>query len=263
MRAQPRILFVLACCIFWLNACDEPQEVTNGRTLRIVRLSADRDTLCIPRLGPFFGRVRLECEATGTASDSLSIRWTCTGGFFPYGDQGSSLVWQAPDTALTCMVRVAVSDGQQTAQAGLPIVVLGEDQLPDVPNPTAVFSLTPTLATTETLHTLNASASRPDPGVGSELQLRWDWEGDGIWDTPWSDEPILQHRFDRVDLHYIQLQTRNLRGMVAQTGRRLIVQSPAPLSTIDMIRVPAGQFFMGEGAGGHLVAIDHAFELGR
>jgi hypothetical protein len=58
--------------------------------------------------------------------------------------------------------------------------------------PTAELEISPTSGTVLTDFTLDASASE---GVSRALQFRWDWENDGDWDTDWSSESTMTHRF--------------------------------------------------------------------
>jgi PKD repeat protein len=54
----------------------------------------------------------------------------------------------------------------------------------------------------------DASASQGP--YGTELQYRWDFNGDGIWDTPFSDSPTATHTWgdDYVGSAYVEVQTK-------------------------------------------------------
>jgi hypothetical protein len=62
------------------------------------------------------------------------------------------------------------------------------------PGPTvsATFTVTPTAGTVITDFAFDASASAASSG---ELLFRWDWEGDGTWDTDWASEATATRRF--------------------------------------------------------------------
>ena len=52
--------------------------------------------------------------------------------------------------------------------------------------PTAAFSVSPGSGTTSTVFTFDASSSSDTEDPTSALSFRWDWENNGIYDTPWS-----------------------------------------------------------------------------
>src|SRR5205807_6270040 len=58
---------------------------------------------------------------------------------------------------------------------------------PPPPNapPTVDFTWTPTSGDTTTVFTFTATAS-DDHDPQNTIQVRWDWTGDGTWDTTWS-----------------------------------------------------------------------------
>ncbi|MGH2593160.1 MAG: hypothetical protein ACRDGG_06575, partial [Anaerolineae bacterium] len=67
----------------------------------------------------------------------------------------------------------------------------------------ATFSLTPTAAltytwlSTDTLR-LDASTSTDPETPGANLLARWDFGGDGMWDTPWSLTKVLTGAYTTV-----------------------------------------------------------------
>lgn len=77
---------------------------------------------------------------------------------------------------------------------------------PSAPEVAAHLSVTPSGGTAITDFSFDASASASD---GRSLEYRWDWESDGIWDTDWSTEATVVHRFVSGDTITTKVQVRD------------------------------------------------------
>lgn len=78
--------------------------------------------------------------------------------------------------------------------------------------PTAVLKVsTADGATTRSLVKLNASASHD---AESDLVYRWDTNDDGLWDTPFTPNPILFRRFPTAGSKFVRLQVKDALGRV-------------------------------------------------
>ena len=56
--------------------------------------------------------------------------------------------------------------------------------------PTASFTIAPISGTTTTTFTFDANSSSDNEDAMSVLQVRWDWENDGVWDTGYSTAKV-------------------------------------------------------------------------
>jgi len=56
-------------------------------------------------------------------------------------------------------------------------------------------------------------ASTDDEQAPSELDVRWDFNGDGIWDTPFSKEKIVFHQFEQPGEFYMIMEARDGEGL--------------------------------------------------
>jgi formylglycine-generating enzyme required for sulfatase activity len=79
-----------------------------------------------------------------------------------------------------------------------------------------------------------------------ELSVRWDWEGDGRWDTPFQTAKTADHIYGTPGIYRIRLEVRDPEGLVGSTGRVIMIaregQSPAG-PPMDEVRF--GSFVMG------------------
>jgi len=70
---------------------------------------------------------------------------------------------------------------------------------------------------------ISAWPSRDDVDAPSNLLIRWDFEGDGIWDSGWSYEKALFHQFIMPGIYWVTLQAEDSGGERATTKVRIDV----------------------------------------
>jgi hypothetical protein len=75
--------------------------------------------------------------------------------------------------------------------------------------PDACFTVTPDTGTTSTLFAVDASCSSDDRTPAADLEVRWDWEGDGTWDTDWTTTKTASHQYATAGSPTIQLMVRD------------------------------------------------------
>lgn len=94
--------------------------------------------------------------------------------------------------------------------------------------PVASFVVSPTTGRSSTSFVFDASSSS-DLDDGSEaLEVRWDWENDGTWDTTWSTSKVATHSFSTDGTYTVALQVRDPGGLDASATRQVVVESIAP-----------------------------------
>src|SRR2546427_1010816 len=76
------------------------------------------------------------------------------------------------------------------------------------PGPFARFTFSPTFPKVNDSITFDASASS-DSDPTATLQARWDWEGDGVWDTTFSSALTAQHAFGPAGTYAATLQIQD------------------------------------------------------
>jgi len=79
--------------------------------------------------------------------------------------------------------------------------------------PEASFTVSPTWGYPTTIFIFDASNSSDVETPLSELQVRWDWENNGIWDTAWSTEKQIGHQFPSVGTYVVSLQVMDTDGL--------------------------------------------------
>jgi|GEM_PF-6305351 len=79
--------------------------------------------------------------------------------------------------------------------------------------PVADFSFSPSSGTTNTVFSFDASNSQDAESPSDSLEVRWDWEGDGKFDTEFSANKTAEHQYQFEGTKYITLQVRDELGV--------------------------------------------------
>ena len=95
--------------------------------------------------------------------------------------------------------------------------------------PSASFAVSPSTGTVNDLFVADASATADAQDVPASLEVRWDWEGDGLWDTPWSAAKTAAHRYGMPEIYAARMEVRDSAGYLNATSRTVVVLSPITL----------------------------------
>jgi flagellin-like hook-associated protein FlgL len=82
-----------------------------------------------------------------------------------------------------------------------------------------------------TIFTVNASASTDLEDSTALLEVRWDWEDDGTWDTAWSTTKTDGHLYVSPGTYTIRLEVRDTGGLTDQAIAQVLVDGAAPATT--------------------------------
>ena len=78
---------------------------------------------------------------------------------------------------------------------------------------TASFTVNPTIGTTATTFSFDASGSTDNEDATSALEVRWDWNNDGTWDTNYSTTKTATHQYADVGTYTIKLEVKDSDGL--------------------------------------------------
>lgn len=78
--------------------------------------------------------------------------------------------------------------------------------------PSASFTVSPASGDTTTEFSVDASGSSDPEDLASALEVRWDWEDDGTWDTAWSTNKNATHTYSSTGTYTIRLEVRDTGG---------------------------------------------------
>ena len=78
--------------------------------------------------------------------------------------------------------------------------------------PTAVVTLESAAGDLSTVFSFDATESHDDEQETDVLEVRWDWTGDGVWDTDWSTDKTETHQYDTTGTYTVRVEVRDSWG---------------------------------------------------
>ncbi len=107
------------------------------------------------------------------------------------------------------------------AKSDTEITIMIETRSP----PVASFTVDPMAGTTETVFNFDASGSSDTEDASDDLQMRWDWENDGTWDTDYSTTQIATHQYGTAGIFMINLEVMDSHNLTASHTETIIVEN--------------------------------------
>jgi len=105
--------------------------------------------------------------------------------------------------------------------------------------PRAFFSASTTLGDLSTEFVFDAGISVDDEG--SALVVRWDWNGDGTWDTNWSSNMTVVHTYTSIGTYTVKLEIMDSHGNTNTTEMQVVVVEVIPeFNMLGLVAVLAG-----------------------
>jgi uncharacterized protein (TIGR02145 family) len=89
--------------------------------------------------------------------------------------------------------------------------------------PTASFTFSPYKGTTLTNFLFDASGCTDGETVNSDLVVRWDWNGDGTWDTGYDKTKTNSHQYASPGSYSVILEVKDESGLVDTETKTVIV----------------------------------------
>jgi hypothetical protein len=123
----------------------------------------------------------------------------------------STQVLAAGENRIPYFARLVTRDPQESqriTQLDGVMTIAGFHEPPD-----ADFDVTPPFALPGQLITFDAGATTDADDALDALEVRWDWENDGVWDTTWSTQKVVLHSFVDARAHPVALQVRDPRQL--------------------------------------------------
>jgi formylglycine-generating enzyme required for sulfatase activity len=126
----------------------------------------------------------------------------------------------------------------------------------DLRPPVARFFIEPTQGTVDTLFVFNASDTSDSVDAPTEISVRWDFDGDGVWDRDWdaglkASIPV-EFKYTRASIYYAKLEAKNtyLPDSVGRATQPLDVapsggKDPEPPEPGNMILIAPGTYRVG------------------
>jgi len=91
--------------------------------------------------------------------------------------------------------------------------------------PTAAFTVSPTSGTTNTIFTFDALGCTDNEDPTSVLKVRWDFDGDGNWDTDWETTKTIEHQHSIESTYNVLLEVQDTDGLTDQETQIIMVSN--------------------------------------
>ncbi len=113
-----------------------------------------------------------------------------------------------------------------------------EDTITIVENdaPIPSFEVSPTAGTSGTTFYFDGSDSTDNQYQTYQLEVRWDWDGDGNYDTSFETDKTTSHQYDDPGTYEVIMQIRDPEGSSAETSETVLVEdssSPHARLSVD------------------------------
>ena len=99
--------------------------------------------------------------------------------------------------------------------------------------PVARFSFSPSSGSMDTLFTFDASGSSDGQDCTCDLEVRWDWEADGTWDTEYSHEKMVTHRFTKFQDNAVILEVKDSKGLTTSIKKVVSITDEGTITGMD------------------------------
>jgi parallel beta-helix repeat protein len=89
--------------------------------------------------------------------------------------------------------------------------------------PTATFTVDPTGGYMSTVFSFDASGSSDAEDATTDLRVRWDWDGNGFYDTGWTTTKTASHSYPSVGTYTVRLEVMDTLGLKDTTTLQVSV----------------------------------------
>lgn len=190
----------------------------------------DRDTLIIPEIqylpedGTAVDTFYFDASNTHHLEDdsrTFSFLWRFPNENNLFSSVDSSRVMRVFPYPGYKTIKLIVTDQHQLRNEKTLEIYVPMGNLP----PTAFFETPSQYANISSQVYFRAWGSRDDAQMGSDLEKRWDFDGDGIWDTPYSKDMEMYHQYPQPGVYTPILEVKD-QGSLTGTYTSSITITP-------------------------------------
>ena len=126
-------------------------------------------------------------------------------------------------------VKLQVKDSENLTDSTIQRIIIKNEA------PIASFNVNSAKGDVSTMFYFNATGCIDLEDSVEMLEIRWDWEDDGIWDTEWNSNKTISHRFASPGNYTIRFQVRDGKGLtdIAKMEISVITQTTSDNGMLD------------------------------
>ena len=91
--------------------------------------------------------------------------------------------------------------------------------------PTALFTVSPSSGTTSTNFAFDASGCTDNETPTNQLQVRWDFDGNGSWDTNWDTDKTQNHQYSSEASYQAKVEVKDTEGLTDTYTKSITVSN--------------------------------------
>ena len=100
--------------------------------------------------------------------------------------------------------------------------------------PSAGFTVDPSAGDLDTVFVVDASQCRDVEDWQESLEVRWDWEDDGVWDTEWTPNKVAEHQYTSEGQFTIRLEVRDTESATSDAVNQVLVDATPPSTDFEV-----------------------------
>ena len=112
------------------------------------------------------------------------------------------------------------------------ILFKSEYRIPEEEAPTATFTISLTSGDTSTTFYMDASGCTDFQDSTDILEVQWDWENDGTWDTEYTTTKLASHQYSTEGTYTIKLMVRDSDGLTDTATQEVEVKKTCPIANV-------------------------------
>lgn len=198
------------------------------------------------------------CSDEQTPAANLQVRWDWTGdGTYDTNYSTTKKFTHYFSVPGTHTVRMQVMDSYGLTDTATDTVKIYNT------NPQASFTVNPSIAPPGTTFQFDASASSDKETAKSALEVRWDWENDGTYDTGWSTAKTASHVYvGSGGMRLARVAVRDAQGLIGSVVQQVWIDNkPTATFTVSPARGPVNTVFQFDGSGSSDPDLTSAYAL--
>jgi PKD repeat protein len=204
-------------------------EGMSGSTTRLVKVDpGNLKPTAFFTVAPESGTIEtlFQFDASGSSDtedppQDLRFRWDWNNdAAYDTGYREENKITHRFDVAGQYVVVLEVSDSEGYASTYSVLVPVSNPNTP----PKADFTITPETGTIDTLFAFDASICTDLEDSLDQLEVRWDWDNDDIYDTDFMAEKVSRRKFTETGTFIIKVQVRDSGGLTATKARLVTVR---------------------------------------
>ncbi|HPG38813.1 MAG TPA: chitobiase/beta-hexosaminidase C-terminal domain-containing protein [bacterium] len=185
-------------------------------------------SVATPVFNPLPGTFAGPQNVTISSATSGAVIYYTTNGADPTQSSTTYTTAIPVSTTTTIKARAYKTDWAPSVVAGGAYTIINNTA------PTASFTVDPASGTTQTLFTFDASGCTDSEDSPAVLQVRWDWENDGVWDTEFTTTKAATHQYNSEGTKTVKLEVKDSENLANIITHQLNISAIETGTVIDI-----------------------------